>query len=92
MQGRLHNGCMVRIEKWASRGRTITLMMEFSICTSQPLKILIIYNIVCQCPFYMSHVNMNHVMKKPVYVMQTTKAQISLGIHAVWSAPFLFAA
>ena len=36
---------------------------------------------------------MNNIMRKPVYdIMRTTKAQISLRICAVWSAPLLFAA
>ena len=36
---------------------------------------------------------MSQAMRKCVlYYMRTTKAQISLRIHAVWSAPLLFAA
>ena len=32
------------------------------------------------------------MQKRVLYHMQTTKAQISLRIRAVWSAPLLFAA
>ena len=36
---------------------------------------------------------MSHVMRKPVYaICEQQRAQISLRIRAVWSAPLLFAA
>ena len=39
------------------------------------------------------HINMSHIMRKTALChMWTTKAQISLRIHADWSAPLLFAA
>ena len=38
------------------------------------------------------HLNMSQAMRKCVLChMRTTKAQISLRIRAVWSAPLLFA-
>ena len=38
------------------------------------------------------YLKMGHIMRKPVFChMWTTKAQISLHIHVVWSAPLLFA-
>ena len=40
-----------------------------------------------------TQLHMSRAMRKCIlYHMQTTKAQISLHIHAVWSAPLLFAA
>ena len=37
--------------------------------------------------------DLNRIMRKPVLShLQTTKAQISQHIHAVWSAPLLFPA
>ena len=48
------------------------------------------YHIILHWP---ANANMSHVMKKTYLChMRTTKAQISLRIHAVWSAPLLFAA
>ena len=40
------------------------------------------------------YLKMGDIMRKPIFFchLWTTKAQISLRIHAVWSAPLLFAA
>ena len=43
--------------------------------------------------FYNNNIKMSRAMKKRVLChMRTTKAQISLRIRAVWSAPLLFTA
>ena len=52
---RIHNGCLVQIEiRQASRCWTVTVVTEFSIRSSQPLKILIIKK-MCNVRTFVTH-------------------------------------
>ena len=45
------------------------------------------------CISFLGHLFLSLIMRKPVLChMRTTKVQISLRIHAVWSAPLVYAA
>ena len=52
---------------------------------AERLTIQVHYYVIKDADYHLSH-----IMRKPVY--RTTKAQISLHIYAVWSAPLLFTA
>ena len=52
---------------------------------AERLTIQVHYYVIKDADYHLSH-----IMRKPVY--RTTKAQISLYIYAVWSAPLLFTA
>ena len=78
--------------QWSDAFNLIMCAIDFAQWRSASTFLEFFYYFVSWLNAFWGHIYVSHVMRELVYDMRTTKAQISLRIHTVWSAPLLFPA